>query len=289
MATTLRIAQRCRVVVDNDWAGDPDGLVALAHHLLSPGHRVEAVTSSLLSPMFGPSEGGAATGAALAAELIDLVAGPNRPPVHAGADTPFDRAGSVSGVGAPGSAAADAIVRAARRDDLLPLVVVCGGPLTNVATALRQDPGIADRMTLAWVGGSRTGAPEYNRDTDPAAAELVLATPGLTRWTFPLETYRGCAWTVAQLEDTLAGCGELGAWLWQRFVRLPLPAGFEVDAVWPLGDSCPLIGTALSPESSAWVDEPDGSRTCTRVDDRLLFGDMVALFRRRARLAAGSA
>jgi hypothetical protein len=39
VAPTLRIARRCRVVVDNDWAGDPDGLVALAHHLLSPGHR----------------------------------------------------------------------------------------------------------------------------------------------------------------------------------------------------------------------------------------------------------
>ena len=285
MAQTLRIAQRCRVVVDNDWAGDPDGLVALAHHLLSPGHRVEAVTSSLLSPVFGPPEGGAATGAALAAALVDLVGGPHRPPVHAGVDTPSDG----SGPGASGSAAAGAIVRAARRDDPLPLVVVCGGPLTNVAAALRQDPGIAGRMTLAWVGGSRTGMPEYNRDTDPAAAEQVASTPGLARWTFPLETYRGCAWTVAQLEDTLAGCGELGAWLWQRFVRLPLPDGFEVDAVWPLGDSCPLIGTALSPESSAWVDEPDGSRTCTRVDDRLLFGDMVALFRRRARLAAGSA
>lgn len=291
MAEGLRIAQRYRVVVDNDWAGDPDGLVALAHHLLSPGHRVEAVTSSLLSPVFGPPEGGAATGAALAAELIDLVGGVHRPPVHAGADTPFDGAGAASGArdGASGSAAADAIVRAARRDDPLPLVVVCGGPLTNVATALRQDPGIAERMSLAWVGGSRTGAPEYNRDTDPAAAKLVLATPGLTRWTFPLETYRGCAWTVAQLEDVLAGCGELGAWLWQRFVRLPLPDGFEVDAVWPLGDSCPLVGTALSPESSTWVDESDGSRTCTRVDDRLLFGDMVALFRRHARRTAGSA
>ena len=75
MAEGLRIAQRYRVVVDNDWAGDPDGLVALAHHLLSPGHRVEAVTSSLLSPMFGPPEGGAAAGAALAVELIGLVGG----------------------------------------------------------------------------------------------------------------------------------------------------------------------------------------------------------------------
>ena len=49
---TLRIAERCRVVVDNDWAGDPDGLVALAHHLLSPANRVVAVTGSQNSPVF---------------------------------------------------------------------------------------------------------------------------------------------------------------------------------------------------------------------------------------------
>ncbi|MCI2238744.1 nucleoside hydrolase [Paenibacillus sp. TRM 82003] len=278
MPKTLTVARRSRVVVDNDWAGDPDGLVALAHHLLSPGNVVEAVTSSLLSPLFGPPAGGSARGAALAAELVDVVGGP-APAVHAGSDEPFDPA-------RPPSEAATAIVRAARRQDPLPLVVVCAGPLTNVAEALHHDPRIAERMTLSWVGGSSTGRPEYNRDTDEAAAAHVLGVPGLRRWQFPLETYRTCAWSVAQLEDVLDGCGPLGAWLWRRFVELPLPDGFEVDAVWPLGDSCPLVGTALSPESSTWLDEPDGTRTCTRLDGQLVFGDMVALFRGHARRAA---
>jgi hypothetical protein len=53
-AGRLRLAEQCRVVVDNDWAGDPDGLVALAHHLLSPTNRVVAVTGSFLNPAFGP-------------------------------------------------------------------------------------------------------------------------------------------------------------------------------------------------------------------------------------------
>ncbi|WP_432486688.1 nucleoside hydrolase [Kineococcus sp. SYSU DK018] len=273
----LRIARRCRVVVDNDWAGDPDGLVALAHHLLSPGHRVEAVTSSLLSPAFGPPQGGAATGAALATELVELIGRAERPPVHAGVDVPDD------GRDGPNDAA-DAIVRAARRDDPLTLVLVCGGPLTNVAAALRRDPGIAGRMTLSWVGGTLGAGPEYNRDTDPDAAAQVLATTGLERWQFPVETYRQCAWSVAQLQDALEGCGDLGAWLWRRYVELPLPEGFEVDAVWPLGDSCPIIGTALAAESSTWVEGAGGTtRTCTRVDTALLFGDMLALFRRHTR------
>ena len=54
-AGRLRLAEQCRVVVDNDWAGDPDGLVALAHHLLSPTNRVVAITSSFLNPTLADS------------------------------------------------------------------------------------------------------------------------------------------------------------------------------------------------------------------------------------------
>lgn len=53
----IPIAPRCRVIIDNDWAGDPDGLVALAHHAVSPANRIVAVTSSLTNPMFGPPAG----------------------------------------------------------------------------------------------------------------------------------------------------------------------------------------------------------------------------------------
>ena len=273
----LRVARRCRVVVDNDWAGDPDGLVALAHHLLSPGNRVDAVTSSSLSPVFGSPAGTAAAGAALARELVALIDPAERPPVHAGGDDPFERGGA-------GSEASRAIVEQALRDDDLPLVVVCGGPLTNVAEALDAAPQIATRMALAWVGGSLHDAPEYNRDTDPAAARAVLAAPGLEVRQFPLETYRRCAYSVSELELDVGGCGELGAWLWERFLTLPLPEWVRVDPVWPLGDSAPLIGTALSDESSTWTVTPASPeeaarRVCTDLDVRLLVADMLALFR----------
>ncbi len=115
----LPVAAQCRVVVDNDWAGDPDGLVALAHHLLSPTNRVAAVTSSFLNPVFGEVDGIAARGAALARELVDLVDGPWRPAVPTGCE-------AAMGDAAPESAAA-AIVAEARRDDDLPLYLVCAG------------------------------------------------------------------------------------------------------------------------------------------------------------------
>jgi hypothetical protein len=46
MTDGLPVSPRCRVIVDNDYQGDPDGLVALAHHLLSPSNRVAAIMSS---------------------------------------------------------------------------------------------------------------------------------------------------------------------------------------------------------------------------------------------------
>ena len=267
----MRLAEQCRVVVDNDWAGDPDGLVALAHHLLSPTNRVVAVTSSFLNPVFGPLGSTAERGTALARELVDLIGGP-APLLATGAEEPF----TPGGLGSPASAA---IVAEARHDDELPLVVVCAGPLTNVAAALDEAPDIAGRMTLVWVGGARAAdADEYNRDTDPAAADFVFAQDGLAIRQFPLETYRRCAYSVAELEHDLGGSGALGQWLWTRFVELPLPDWIRLGGVWPLGDSPPVLITALSDESSRY-EETGSLRVYTDVDVRLLFGDLLAKLR----------
>ncbi|EWS82640.1 nucleoside hydrolase [Brachybacterium phenoliresistens] len=268
---TWRIGPRTRVVVDNDWAGDPDGLVALAHHLLSPTDAVVTVTGSFTSPLFGDPTGTAARGAAMARELMDLVGGHGGVPVHAGADSAF--------AGRPRqSEAARAIVAAAQEE----CVLVCGGPLTNVADALIREPGITARIRLLWVGGTQEdGAAEYNRDTDPVAARFVLEHPQLRIDRFPRETYRLLAVSVAELELMLTEGGPIGRWLWQRYRDLPLPEGVEVDPVWPLGDSAPLALTALH-HGAVRFSEDDGlshHRTCTALDPRLIIGDLAARLR----------
>ena len=275
--SSFRIGEQCRVVVDNDWSGDPDGLVALAHHLLSPTNRVVAVTSSFLNPIF-QAPPGAAAGAALARELVDLIGGPVAPPAYEGSETPF-------GAGDAASAASAAIVAAAHVEDDLPLYLVCGGPLTNVAAALQQDPGIAERFGLVWIGGALDPtAPEYNRDTDREASEFVLSRPTLQVWQFPLETYRRCAYSVAELEHDVGGSGAVGRWLWERFTSLPLPDFVRLGGVWPLGDSPPLLVTALGDESSTCTTTPatpgrGARRVYTDVDVRLLVADLLARLR----------
>ena len=276
------VAAQCRVVVDNDFAGDPDGILALAHHLLSPSNRVVAITSSFLNPQFvvPPATPGATArdGARLASDLLAELGLADPPPVVTGAEGPF-------AVGSR-SPAADAIVAAAHEDSELPLFVVCGGPLTNVAAALELDPGIVDRLTLIWIGGSLDPAAfEYNRDTDPAAAGAVFATAGLTIHQFPLETYRRCAYGVAELEADLPATGRLGAWLFDRFSSPP--EWVRLGGVWPIGDSPPVLITALTTDSSTRSTENEGVTVYTDVDMRLLVGDMLAKLRLHERGRAG--
>ena len=271
----MHIPVRCQVIIDNDWAGDPDGLVALAHHLLSPANEVLAITSSLTNPMFGPPSGRAEAGGVLARTLLGHLG--SGVPVAAGLDVPFD--GSVRR-----SEAARRIIDAATASRDLPLILVCGGPLTNIADALVAAPEIASKFILAWVGGSITGADEYNESTDQTAADFVLANPHLVVWQFPLECYRRLTLSVAELEYSLTGGGVTGRWLWEQFETLPLPDFVKLGPLWCLGDSAPLIVTALEDLTSTFEvrrAQPE-RRIYTEVDARMILGDLFA----RLRLAA---
>lgn len=80
MTDGLAVAPHCRVIVDNDYQGDPDGLVALAHHLLSPANRVTVVTSSFLNTRFPVASPRAEHGAVLARQLLEVAGGSSGPP-----------------------------------------------------------------------------------------------------------------------------------------------------------------------------------------------------------------
>lgn len=118
-----------------------------------------------------------------------------RAPVHEGASTPLARPprhsaalhgeSGLAGVEVPAARSAasevgavDAIAAAAREHP--GLWVVATGPLTNVASALRADPGLAERLGgVSWMGGAVHGGnvtptAEYNAWFDPEAASAVL-------------------------------------------------------------------------------------------------------------------
>jgi inosine-uridine nucleoside N-ribohydrolase len=72
--------------------------------------------------------------------------------------------------------AADLISRTIRRLDP-PVIYLCLGPMTNLADALRRDPGLRDRIGRVVYYGSAPDdpTPDWNTTRDPASARAVFA------------------------------------------------------------------------------------------------------------------
>jgi hypothetical protein len=250
-AQTIRQGLKARVIIDNDFAGDPDGLVALAHHLLSPAVRCPLITTSALDAglarMGGLAAGKTAqAGRDAAAELLAQMKLVSAPRLVVGAET----------FGASDlevTQAAHAIVEEAMRSDPLPLFVACGGPLTNVAAALRLEPKIARRLTLVWIGGGGypAGAKEYNLVTDMAAARQIMERSDVPLWQVPETAYRQFQISVAEMTRDIRPLSPLADWLYARYTRLP--PFVELGGTITLGDSPLVLLTALSADSSRFA------------------------------------
>ena len=302
---------RVRVICDNDFAGDPDGLVQLAHHLLCSSTDIRGVVGGLLAP-YDPSAGpdsaerSAAEARAIAAMVgrdVTVVAGANEAMV----ELAHPRT----------SAGAELIIcEAMRADTDTPLFVACGGALTNVASALLLEPRIVGRLTVVWIGGSAypdlapSGDPgliETNASIDPVSARTVFDSD-LSVWQVPLDMYGQVLVSLDALAVRMAPHGRLGAFLYDRLVAEVdgLDAvGFRVGEAYVLGDSPLVLLTALtgrfadSPQSCRWVSRarptitdsgaygPDGDRPPIRVftylDTAALLEDLYAKVELHAR------
>ena len=259
---------RWRAIVDNDFAGDPDGLVSLAHVLLTDDVRVELITCTPVDPRLAHLAGvdasaTASLGTRSARALLEVL-GSTHHAVVAGAED--------FAAGGEPSPAAHAIAALCMAESDVPLAILCGGPLTNVAAAVTLEPRIRDRAILVWIGGSLHDAPEYNRDTDAAAAASVLAS-GMPMVQIPLEAYERLRVSVAEVRADLAHASYPGGWLAERL--LDLPAFVTLHGVITLGDSALAAVVALDPGFGPGT----GGRVVTDLDMRLIWGDFLAKLR----------
>ncbi|KGH48742.1 twin-arginine translocation pathway signal protein [Modestobacter caceresii] len=262
---------RIRVVVDNDFSGDPDGLVQLAHHALSPSVDLRLVIGSHLRPgdHFDPSDTTADNAAELAREVLALAGRPDVP-VLAGSNVGLtDRVTPIR------SAAAEALVAEAMRTDVdSPLYVCAGAGLTEVASAWLIEPRIAERLTLVWIGGPEhpglaeppVGAMpiEYNLLIDVLAGSILFGDSAVPIWQVPRDAYRQTLATFAELQLRMAEHGPLGARLFAALDGLRTEAlqhGFDLGETYILGDSPLVLLTALQ---SAFEPDPSSSRHVVR-------------------------
>ncbi|WP_375386869.1 nucleoside hydrolase [uncultured Amnibacterium sp.] len=297
---------RVRVIIDNDFSGDPDDLFQLVHHLLSPSVTVPFVIGSHLAPQdpFDDSDRQADNAARIAEQVLDLLDLGGSVPVHAGSNTGL--ASPTEPIDGP---AARAIIAEALRDDPDPLYIALGGGLTDLASALLIEPRIADRFTAIWIGGGEhdgLGSPppdadpiEYNLAIDVAAATAVFDHSWVEIWQVPRNVYRQCLVSRVELERRVRPRGPVGAYLVEaidRAVAAIESAGAPMGETYALGDSPLVLLTALQspfqpdPSSSEHVvlptpritadgryrPNPNGRpmRVYTRVDTRLMFEDL---------------
>ncbi|AEG44473.1 Inosine/uridine-preferring nucleoside hydrolase [Isoptericola variabilis 225] len=319
--TTPFPAPRSRVIIDNDFSGDPDDLFQLVHHLLSPSVEIPLVVASHLRPD-DPMDPGPDTAANAHAVLEDLFARmglESTERIYRGASQAMTDTATPQD-----SPAARAIIAEAMRDDVAtPLFYAAGGGLTDLASAYLLEPRIAQRLTLIWIGGPEhdglaippvDAMPiEYNLLIDVPAARVLFDAQDLTIWQVPRNVYRQCLVSDVELRRRVATCGDLGTYLYEEVAyeqQRVHEYGLEVCESYALGDSPLVLLTALrstfeaDSSSSFYVERPTpqltaegayrtvrGSRPMrvyTQVDVRLMFEDFFLKLDEFARWQADS-
>ena len=256
---------RMRIIIDNDFGGDPDGLFQLVQHLLSPSVEIRGIIGSHLKPgdSWDPSNETATNAKQKIEEVLSIMNMTNAYPVYRGSNFPLENDST-----AQQSDAANAIIKEAMRDDTkLPLYVVCGAGLTDIASAYLLEPKIASRLTLIWIGGSEypelaTPPPgyttmEYNLGIDLKAGQVIFNKSSIPIWQIPRNVYRQVMLPYSSLLLKVKTQGKIGEYLTanlERIMKMGAKYNFNLGEIYIIGDSPLVLLTAL--QSSF---EPDPS------------------------------
>jgi len=297
---------RTRVIIDNDFSGDPDDLYQLVHHLLSPTVDIRAVIGSHLreGDAFDPGPDSASNATAVVHDVFARMGLDSTGVIVQGSNLPLTDPRSPRP-----SAAVDAIIAEALREDDSPLFYVAGAGLTDLASAVLTQPKVAEHMTVVWIGGNEhegLASPpphampiEYNLFIDVTAGQVVFNDSELPIWQVPRNVYRQCLVSDAELRLRVAATGDLGRYLYDETIAVTTRSaehGRGPAETYALGDSPLVLLTALQslfePDSSSShhqviptpTIEADGSyaardharpmRVYTHVDTRLMLEDM---------------
>jgi purine nucleosidase len=266
------VKPRMRVIIDNDFGGDPDGLFELVHHLLSPSVEIRAIIGSHLKPGdgFDPSKETATHAKQKIEEVLGIMKLSNQYPVYPGSNSPLENDSTPQR-----SDAANAIIKEAMRDDTkLPLYVVCGAGLTDLASAYLLEPEIASRLTLIWIGGPeytdlappppRYTSLEYNLGIDIKAGQVIFNKSGIPLWQVPRSSYRQVIMPYSCLLLKVKTQGKIGEYLTanlERIMKMGIKYNFNVGEIYIVGDSPLVLLTALQ---SSFEPDPSSSKYVLR-------------------------
>lgn len=304
----LSASPRQRVILDNDFSGDPDGLFQLAHHLTSSSVEVALVVGSHIhvNDFLDKSATQADNAVALVREVYSRMNLTRVPMTVAGRNFAPPKAAKPVMT----ASSRQIINEAMRTDTKLPLFYCAGAGLTEIAEAVKLEPAIGKRLKLVWIGGmehpdllpnvpKRTDN-EYNTTINTHAVQTVFNETDIEIWQVPRNVYRQLNISHAEIIAGLKPAGRLGAFLIEQLERVTKTVRANLGETYILGDNPLVTLTALQssfePDSSSsayqvrptpvisntgrYEPNPGGRpmRVYTAIDTRLTFADMFVKF-----------
>jgi inosine-uridine nucleoside N-ribohydrolase len=131
------------------------------------------------------------------------------------------------------------------------VVLYVAGPMTNVALAVRMDPGIVPLTKAIYImGGSSSGGPELNWWWDPEAASIVLREPWREIVVTPFEA-GAQVWSSEKLMRQVVNAGgPLANHVKQVYLDTPPPIGTSMwSMMWDELTVASLIDSAVIKKS----------------------------------------
>ena len=304
MPYTVPFEKQYRVILCMDTANEVDDALAIVHALLTPQFDVKCMIAEQFR-----------------VKKEDRV---KRPPLElsvAETERVFDKAGFLGkmpilrGAAEPmiddktpqDSEGARFIIAEALKDDRRPLFVCCGGPLTDIASAILLEPSITNRLTITWSGGGvyaedgrayGGGGGEYNWSSDPHSVNTVFSSLSPV-WQFPSDVYSHVRVTTARLALNMRPRGEIGKYLFDTMMafneKMKNNRGWPRGEDWTDGDA-PFIGVLLDqarrtnlydmrpapfidPKNGRYLEPPTPNRPIrvyTKIDGETIIEDFFA-------------
>ena len=168
---------RHHVIFDTDANNEVDDQYALAYLLFSGDHfAVEGVTVNATSDPDGyDTFSSVSDHYDEAKRVMQLCAAWGEIPLYTGAQKGFNEIkDDLDNPEFDGYEAVNFIIEQAMRERDQKLVLLPVGKLTNIALALKKEPGIAERVHIVWLGSNYPESGEHNQDWDIPAMNYIL-------------------------------------------------------------------------------------------------------------------
>lgn len=162
---------RIPVIIDSDANNELDDQHALAYAFSNTDvFRIEGITVN--NTLIGEGIEGHYREANRIARLFEC---DSVYPILKGAVGKYEEiVDKVGNPGFDGEEAVDFIIKKANEQREGKLILIPIGKLTNIALALKKDPGIIDKVKVVWLGSNYPDPGEYNLENDPGSVNPVI-------------------------------------------------------------------------------------------------------------------